>query len=112
MIRPVDLQAIYMNLDKVGKELSLTRTHVTNQQSLEAAKLLKIHDQEQNAVNTTQASEEAGAEGNKVKSDAEGGGQAGKHRQPQAQQDSEQEAKPKDAAWTDPKLGHHVDISG
>jgi hypothetical protein len=112
MIRPVDLQAIYMNLDKVGKELSLTRTHVTNQQSLEAAKLLKIHDQEQNAVNTTQASEETGAEGNKIKSDTEGGAQAGKHHQPQEQQDSEQEPKFKDAAWTDPKLGHHVDITG
>ncbi len=111
MIRPVDLQAIYMNLDKVAKEHALTRDHVINQQTLEAQKLLKLHEADRNAVQSTQASEESSNEGAKVRADEEdtereAQGQFAKKPQPP------EEEKPQDEKWTDPRLGTHVDLTG
>ncbi|NNM54838.1 MAG: hypothetical protein HKM05_08970 [Spirochaetales bacterium] len=110
MIRPLDLQAIYMNLDKVSKEHSLSRNHVINQQTLEAQKLLKLHEADKNAVQSTQATEESSNEGAKVRTDEEdtereAQGQFAKKHQPP------EEEKPQDEKWTDTRLGAHVDLT-
>ncbi len=111
MIRPVDLQAIYMNLDKVSKEHSLSRDHVLNQQTLEAQKLLKLHEADRNAVQFTQASEETSGEGVKVRSDEEDTEREAQEKFAKKPEPKEEE-KTKDEKWTDPKLGTHVDLTG
>ena len=48
MIRPIDMQTMLMNLDKVGKDQAQARDNVTNQQAAEAQKLVRQDDQQTN----------------------------------------------------------------
>ena len=50
MIRPLDLQTMYMNLDKVGKEAAQTRDAVHNQQLAEAQKLSQQDEAQRHSV--------------------------------------------------------------
>ena len=114
MIRPLDLQTLYMNLDKVGKEQAQSKEAQALAQANQVNKMQKEHDQGQHAVGRTNPT--TGAEGDtsvKVQADGRqpGAGEQPKHR-PGSQAPEEAEQEKKDAAWKDPELGKHVDLSG
>ncbi len=108
MIRPLDLQTLYMNLEKVGKEQAQTKEAAALAQSRQVEKLQREHDQEQHAVVRTNATAEP-EQG--VKVDSEGG--EGQPRDARRQNDAEEgQEKEKESTWSDPELGKHVDLSG
>jgi len=109
MIRPLDLQMLYMNLEKVGKETAQAKEAATLAQSHQVEKLQRQHDQGQHAVVRTEATAEP-EQGARVDSEGKGAGQEPRQ---EARSSSEEEAadqEPED--WTDPELGKHVDLSG
>jgi hypothetical protein len=107
MIRPLDLQTLYMNLEKVGKEQAQSKEAAALAQSHQVEKLQREHDQDQHAVVRTNATAEP-EEG--VKVDSESRGSAQQHRQGK-QPDKQAEEEGNDT-WSDPELGKHVDLSG
>lgn len=114
MIRPLDLQTLYMNLDKVSKEQAQSKEAVAQAQANEVRKLAKEHDQGAHAVGRTNAT--TAAEGDtSVKVDADGRNpDSGRRRPPGAPPapEEETEKEKQDSAWKDPELGKHVDLSG
>lgn len=114
MIRPLDLQTLYMNLEKVGKELAQSKEAQAQAQANQVQKMQKEHDQGAHAVGKTNPA--VGAEGDtsvKVQADGNGPGSGNYPRHKPgtpAQEEAEQEKK--DTAWKDPELGKHVDLSG
>ena len=113
MIRPLDLQTLYMNLDKVGKEAAQSRDNVHNQQLAGAQKFTKDHDVQRHTVGKTAAGSEASEGGSeKVKADGRNnsGGQRRGHAPPAEPETPE--ADPEDPGFTDPELGRHIDFSG
>jgi len=114
VIRPLDLQTLYMNLDKVGKEQAQSKEAQATAQANQVQKLHKEHDQGQHAVGKTNPT--TGAEGDtsvKVQAD---GRQPGSGERPKprsgAPASDEAETEKEEAAWKDPELGKHVDLSG
>lgn len=112
MIRPLDLQTLYMNLEKVGKEQANSKEALVQAQANQVQKLQKEHDRGQHAVGRTPAA--TGAEGDEsVKVQADGKspqGQGQKHSGASTPEQEEQEKH--DSSWKDPELGKHVDLSG
>ena len=113
MIRPLDLQTLYMNLDKVGKEQAATKEAQAQAQAFQVQKLAKEHDQGAHSVKKTNPA--AGAEGDaSVKVDPEGKNhdQPDRRRGGPPPQAEETETDKKENAFQDPELGKHVDLSG
>jgi len=113
MIRPLDLQTLYMNLDKVGKEQAQSKEAQAQAQAFQVQKLAKEHDQGAHSVKKTNAA--AGAEGDtSVKVDAEGRNpDQPRHRGGRPPVPAEEpEPEKKENAFQDPELGKHVDLSG
>ena len=112
MIRPLDLQTMFMNLDKVGKEQSQSKEAQAAAQAAQVQRLQKEHDKGDHVVGQTGAV--VGDEGDpavKINSDGQGpGGEKPRDRKHPPAGDGEKEKK--DTAWKDPELGTHVDISG
>jgi len=112
MIRPLDLQILYMNLDKVSKETSLMKDAAAQAQANEALKLQKEQDTGLHSVGRT-----APADGDdlevKVNADSHAGTSPDDSGPPSEQKSEEDEKKPaKKPSWKDPQLGRHVDLSG
>jgi hypothetical protein len=114
MIRPLDLQTLYMNLEKVGKEQAQTKEAIATAQANEVRKLAKEHDQGAHAVGRTNPT--TPAEGDtSVKVQADGKNPDQGRRRPKgapAAPGEETEKETQDSAWKDPELGKHVDLSG
>jgi len=114
MIRPLDLQTLYMNLEKVGKEQAHSKEVLAQAQAAQIQKLQKEHDQGEHAVGKTNADIGPQEENSvKIKADNRNSGSEG-HPRPKSEQrpDEEPENEKKETAWKDPELGKHVDISG
>jgi len=111
MLRPLDLQTLYMNLDKVGKEQALSKEAQALAQANQVLKMQKEHDQGQHAVTKVNATTEG--EGSlAVQADGQqAGGEAPRHksRKPGSEEPEEEQ---EDKAWKDTRLGNHVDLSG
>ena len=112
MIRPLDLQTLYMNLDKVGEEQAHSKEAIARAQANQVAKMAKEHDQGQHAVWRTNPT--TGAEGDtSVKVEADGHNPDQGRRPPSAPLPKDEPEKEKqDSTWKDPELGKHIDLSG
>jgi hypothetical protein len=115
MIRPLDLQTLFMNLDKIGKEQAVSKEAQAQAQANQVTKLQKEHDQNAHAVKKTNPT--GGAEGEtSVKVQADGHNPQGQEKpkpragSPEAEDGGKKEKQ--DTAWKDPELGKHVDLSG
>ena len=113
MIRPLDLQPLYMNLDKVGKEAAQNRDNVHNQQLEGAQRLAREHDHIQHSVGKTAAGSEV-SDGSSGQVNADGGNKGSGHRRGHghsAEPEADPEAK-NAKGFEDPELGRHIDFSG
>ncbi|MEI8094033.1 MAG: hypothetical protein WCG80_07475 [Spirochaetales bacterium] len=111
MIRPLDLQTLYMNLDKVGKETAQSRDAVHNQQLAEAQKLTKEDEAMRHTVNRTETGAET-SDGNSTKVHGDGGRKGGKKAPGQGTGTEEETEDEKAEGFTDPELGRHIDLKG
>jgi hypothetical protein len=109
-IQPIDLQTLFGQLDKVGKEQANQKAGLQLQQSIQGAQIQKRTDERIQAVNESQDTGE-GPERIKDRSarkrrDYGGEGQGGSS---ENGEDSEEEDP---AIIRDPALGKNIDLSG
>jgi hypothetical protein len=111
MIRPLDLQTMYMNLYKLGKEQAHNRDNVHNQQLAEAQKLSQEDELMRHSVNKAETgAQTTDGNRNKVKADARGNG--GKRQLLQGEKpETDNEEEPAEG-FKDPRLGKHIDLTG
>jgi len=115
MITPLDLQTLYMNLDKVGKEQAHSKEALAQAQANQVQKLQKEHDQGQHAVGRTSPTiRPEGDTSVKVQADGHNSGQGRRPGapEPSLKDEAEKDKEKKDSTWKDPELGKHVDLSG
>jgi hypothetical protein len=113
MIRPLDLQTLYMNLEKVGKEQAQSKEAVAQAQAAQVQRLQREHDQGQHAVGKVNA--DVGPEEDnavKVKADGRGSGPQGRAKPKSEGGEEDSEDEKDETTWKDPELGKHVDLSG
>lgn len=110
-IQPIDLQAIFSQLDKVGKNQAVLREGQQIQASIQQAQIQKRMEQDVQAVNQTQ---DMGEEAGTVKDDKrrpphENHGRPNGKRE---EEDEPVEERENTALIRDPALGRNIDISG
>jgi hypothetical protein len=108
-IQPIDLQTLFTQLDKVGKEQINQKDGLQIQQALQGAQEQRKTEERIQSVNESQDTGE-GTERIKDRSgrsaQGQGGAGKGKHDKPEPEQG------PELAVISDPSLGKNIDLSG
>jgi hypothetical protein len=111
-IQPIDLQTLFTQIDKVGKNLASQREGLQIQQSLQGIQMQQRTEEQIQSVNQTQDTGEGGAE--RVK-DRKGGRSGEEPAREEGREAGEaEEAAPAERAYIirDPGLGQNIDLSG
>jgi hypothetical protein len=111
-IQPIDLQTLFTQVDKVGKDQSIHREGAQLQASLQSARVERLELERDHSVNEAQDTGQGGVERAK---DRQGRRQGGKEfpaggRQEAAAAGEGEEADPR--VIRDPCLGRNLDVSG
>ena len=109
-IQPIDLQAIFSQVDKVGKNQSFLREGLQAQEALQQQQSQRKLEENVQSVNQAQ---EMGQEAEKIKDDSGRGAhakQGGAKEKDEEEDSAEEEKKPE--LIKDPALGRNIDISG
>jgi len=110
-IQPIDLQALFSQLDKVGKNQAVLREGLQNQEALQQQQSQKRIEENVQSVNQAQ---EMGQEAEKIKDDGKhgpGSNPGGKKEEAEEEDESAAEEEKPDLI-RDPALGRNIDISG
>jgi hypothetical protein len=114
-LQPIDLQALFTQIDKVGKNQALQKEGLQIQQALQGVHLQRETDEQIRSVNETQDAG-GGAEGVKERGNrkrpAEGQGEKEEPDRESGGADENPEPGKKAYVIKDPALGKNVDISG
>ena len=107
-IQPIDLQAIFSQLDKVGKSQAFLREGQQIQDSLH-----QLHSQKklEENIRSVNESQNMGDETGKIKDENRRGSNAGHGGETERPEDEAEEQEKKDFI-RDPALGRNLDISG
>jgi hypothetical protein len=110
-IQPIDLQALFTQLDKVGKNQTMQREGQHIQESIQQIQIQRKNEQNIQSVNQAQ---DMGEEAETIKDEKRQGGRKNNAgaRERQRQDDELYEAEEKQDLIRDPALGRNVDISG
>jgi len=113
-IQPIDLQALFTQLDKVGKSQAVQREGQQIQAAIQQVQNQRKMEESVQSVNETQ---EMGEEAEKIRDDTgrgahanQGRGNSGSPDETSAEEDSA--ADEKHEFIRDPALGRNIDISG
>ena len=110
-IQPIDLQALFTQLDKVGKNQAVLREGLQIQEAMQQVQSQRKLEENIQSVNETQ---ETGEGAEKVKEDSGRGANAnpgsGKGKSGEEDDPAAEEYKPE--LIRDPALGRNIDISG
>ena len=110
-IQPIDLQAIFSQIDKVGKNQAVIREGQQLQDSMQQIQTQRKLEENVQSVNEAQ---EMGEEADKIKDENRGRGsyaQGGAKGQEENDEETEEEVYKPDLI-RDPALGRNIDISG
>jgi hypothetical protein len=108
-IQPIDLQALFTQVEKVGKTQSAQREGLALQQEIQGVQLQRKTEEHIKSVNEAQNTGEDGTE--KVK-DREGKGQdAEEEKKKDARHNAEAKKENQAVVFSDPRLGKNIDIS-
>ena len=110
-IQPIDLQALFTQLDKVGKNQALQREGLQMQEALQQVQVQRRIEQDIQSVNQSQ---NMGEEAQTIKDEKRREGRAN-HEETRAKQNEEDEPVEEDERRDmirDPALGRNIDISG
>jgi hypothetical protein len=109
-IQPIDLQALFTQLDKVGKAQSAQREGLVVQQAIHGVQIQRKTEERIQEVNETQSSGD-GAEKVKDRGNRgqEGAGAEGKKKDGHTEDDESGKVRP--VVFRDPVLGQNIDIS-
>jgi len=109
-IQPIDLQALFTQLDKVGKNQAVLREGQQLQEANQQAQTQRKLEENVRSVNEAQ---EMGEETEVIKDQKGSGSNAGKGGAKGNQQETEEPAgEEKPELIRDPALGRNIDISG
>jgi len=110
-IQPIDLQAIFSQMDKVAKSQIMMREGQQIQESIQQIQIQRRNEQNIQSVNQAQ---DMGEEAGIIKDDKRQGGRENNSgtRERQMQDDESGEAEDKQELIRDPALGRNIDISG
>jgi hypothetical protein len=109
-IQPIDLQTLFTQIDKVGKEQSVHREGVQLQASLQAARLERLEVERDHSVNETRDAGQGGAEHTRERQGRrQGGKESFANDKPEVDAAEENEDP---HIIRDPCLGKHIDVSG
>ena len=110
-IQPIDLQAIFSQIDKVGKTQSTLREGQQIQDSLQQIQTQRKLEENVRSVNEAQ---ETGEETDRIKDDNKGRGAYANQGGGKGKQENEEEESGEDASELirNPALGRNIDISG
>ena len=110
-IQPIDLQALFTQLDKVGKNQAVLREGQQIQESLQQIQTQRKLEENVQSVNETQ---EMGEEAEKIKDDKGRRSYANQDGARGKEEDGEEAAseEEKPDLIRDPALGRNIDISG
>jgi hypothetical protein len=107
-ISPIDLQTLFTQVDKVGKQESAQREGLAIQQALQQAQNQQLTEERIRSVNEAQDSGE-GAEGIKDRNGAKGRDRDGEKKT--KEEEEEEKASESESVIRDLDLGKNVDIS-
>ncbi len=105
-IKPIDLQALFLQMDKVGKEQLALKGGAVLHQSIHGAVIQKQQDEAAKSVRRAE-DDELQTEAIKTDADASPGRQGSEQHREEAEDE-----KPGKETIKDPALGGHIDISG
>lgn len=105
-IKPIDLQALFLQLGKVGKEQLALKEGAVLQQSIQSAIVQKQQDE---AAKSVRRAEDDEVETEAIKGDADAS--TGRQESEQKRDEGSDEL-PNKETIKDPALGGHIDISG
>ena len=110
-IQPIDLQTLFTQLDKVGKDQMIQKEGAQLQAAVQGIQIQKKTDEQYQAVNELQ---DVGQEAEKIKDknarrQARGGDSPDKEDAEESLADMNNE---EDAVFRDPDLGKNIDVSG
>ena len=105
-IKPIDLQALFLQLDKVGKEQMALKEGAVLHQSIHSALIQKQKDE---AAKSVQRAEDGELQTEAIKTDADA---TTDRRESEQQREESEEKMPDRETIKDPALGGHIDISG
>ena len=113
-IQPIDLQALFTQMDKVGKNQAVQRDGQQLHDSLQQIQTQRKLEENVQSVNQAQ---DMGEETGKIKdgksgSTNHGGANHGKQRETESAEEEEEESGKNDDMIRDPALGRNIDISG
>jgi len=111
-MQPIDLQAIFSQMDKVGKNQASLREGLQIQEALQQQQSQKKLEENVQSVNQAQ---EMGQEAEKIKDDGKRNPTPGGNRKNPREENEENELKAevdKPELIRDPALGRNIDISG
>ena len=109
-IQPIDLQAVFSQIDKVGKAQAFLRDGQQIQDSLHQAQTQRKLEENVQSVNEAQ---NTGQESGKIKDENRKGAHANQGgTRENAEDSSEEEENEKPDMIRDPSLGRNIDISG
>jgi ribosome assembly protein YihI (activator of Der GTPase) len=107
-IQPIDLQTLFTQLDKVGKEQAAQKEGTAIQQALQGAQAQKKVEEQIQSVNEAQNMGEGAERVKDRNARKRQGGSSGKR----GHAETPDEEEPGAEIIRDPSLGTHIDVSG
>jgi MOSC domain-containing protein YiiM len=110
-IQPIDLQTLFTQLDKVGKNQAMQREGQQIQESIQQMQIQKKNEQNIQSVNQAQ---DLGEEAGTIKDEKRHGGRENESGARERRQEDEEfpAAEERRELFRDPALGRNIDISG
>ena len=104
-ILPIDLQTLFTQMTQVGKDQSAQKDSQIQQQVFQASQIVKKTEEADNSVNIAN---EIKNELDEITADAKGNNSQKRNKKGAKEEPTEENKE----IYTDPDLGHHIDISG
>jgi hypothetical protein len=112
-IQPIDLQTLFTQMDKVGKNQASQREGLQIQQAMQQVESQRKAEEQVHSVNEAQ---DMGEEAEKIKDEEErrqySGREGGRKDSPEEEAEEPGEQKKDFGLIKDPSLGRNIDISG
>jgi hypothetical protein len=114
-IKPIDLQTLFTQLDRVAKDRSAEKEGAALQQSIQGAIMQKKADEKSKAVQKANDAEDNSEQKVSIREDSKSATPRGDQREPGAKdgpEDGSEDDGDGDGVFRDPRLGGTIDILG
>lgn len=110
MIKPIDLQTLFLKMNDIGKEQLHQKEAISQQQAQEASRQVQRELDRDHSVNETADEKETDQIRDRQEPDKRKGRRQGPSGDAEAEEGDPEEDRPEKVR--DPATGHHIDITG